>query len=138
MATADFELLSELCKLSARAASASPSTEKSIGKVELENRIAFFAFVLSRIQRDCEAWSEAVHAKCLEFDWERSRQFSDRFKSWLQSVEPTISKLPAFAQTYGDLEGADQLVAGYRDVQLMSLDADRVQRFAGSRTRSLV
>lgn len=128
MATADFELLLELRELSKRAAHAEPPSEKISGRRELEDRIAFFLFLLSRIHRDCQLWSQGVQAKAVAFTWDDSREFSELYALWLNNVEPTVSKLSAFQGTYGPLEGAEKLRACYQNVKLMSLDTGRVRQ----------
>jgi hypothetical protein len=124
MATADFELLTELRVISERSAVAPIPPEKSIGRRELEDRIAFSLFLVSRIDRVRRSVPRQEKFDPAAIDWDRARVVNDLYTRWL---EPIVSKMAALEQEYGKLDGSEDLRARYRDVKLMSRDTDRVK-----------
>ena len=101
---------------------------KPDGRRELEDRIAFALFLVSRIDRACGPASEDESFDPAKIDWDRVKALNELYTGWLEAVEPTVSKLKALEQEYGKLEGADELRVRYRDVKLMPRDTDRVRR----------
>jgi len=127
MAASDFELLKELLAISERSAVARLPSEKSTGRRELEERIAFSLFLVSRIDRFGRFERQEGKFDPAAIDWGLAREVNDLYTRWLDAVEPTVSKLASLKKEYGMLDGAEELRAGYRDVKLMSLDTDRVR-----------
>ena len=103
------------------------SSERSSGRRELEERIAFSLFLVSRIDRVRGFERHEDKFDPAAIDWDHAREVNDLYTRWLDAVEPTVSKLSALEKEYGKLDGAEELRARYRDVKLMSLDTDRAK-----------
>jgi hypothetical protein len=128
MATADFDFLLELGQVAKKAAEAPISAEKRSAVRELEDLLALLNFQLSRIDRTCERWSEAISAAAIEFNWDESRQLSALYQGWLDAAGRLPPHLSEWDAKYSPLRGAEEFWSNLRRVQLMSLDTDRTKR----------
>lgn len=122
MATAEFNLLEELGQVSKKAIESDPSLERQI-----EDTVALLNFLLARIDRNCERWSDAVVERAAPFEWSLSRDLAELYQSWL-TLAHTLSAALDRSEAFRQLQHVDEFREGIRRVSLMSLDTDRTKR----------
>ena len=94
---------------------------------EIEDALQLGLMVLANIRRHNEQWAGDVKSSLIAFSWNDAERFAGLYRWWRQKSESLLKGLKACEAAGFAVSGAVPFLLACRDVDLMSLDTDRVR-----------
>jgi hypothetical protein len=94
---------------------------------EFEDAIQLGLTVLANIRRHNERWAKDIERSQLEFSWNDAERFARLFRWWREKSESLLKGIRGSELNGFTVEGAAGFREACREVDLMSLDTDRVR-----------
>jgi hypothetical protein len=94
---------------------------------EIEDAIQLGLTVLANIRRHNEHWAREIEFSRVVFSWKDADKFSQLFRWWREKSEALLRAVKRHEASGFSVAGAADFHEACRDVDLMSLDTDRVR-----------
>jgi hypothetical protein len=94
---------------------------------DLEDAIALGLTTFASLRRHSQSWAADAVAGRLGFSWETSRRFSEQYRRWKERTGALLKAVERYKAHRHTLTGERELRDAFKDVALMSLDAERMR-----------
>lgn len=94
----------------------------------LEQVIDFGLGLLARIQKENDRWAADIEAGAIEFSWEASEAFAQRYRQWREMSDRILRAAKKCEDSGCSVERAQELKDAFRKVSLMALNTQRTRR----------
>ena len=104
---------------------------------EIEDAIQLGLMVLANIRRHNERWAQDIEISRVAFAWSDAESFAKLYRWWRERSELLLGAIDVCEASAIVVHGSADLRRACRDVDLMSLDTDRVRASVESLDRGL-
>lgn len=93
----------------------------------VEHVVDFGLGLLARIQKENERWAADVEAGSVEFSWDASEVFAQRYRQWKEMSARILRAIKTCEESHHSFEQVQAFREAYRKVSLMALDTERTR-----------
>jgi hypothetical protein len=94
---------------------------------EIEDAIHLGLMILANIRRHNERWAKDIESSRISFTWEDAESFANLFRWWRERSELLLGAMKVCEASGFAVEGSADFRKACLDVDLMSLDMNRVR-----------
>lgn len=94
----------------------------------LDQLIDFGLALLGRIEKENDRWAADIEAGKLEFTWDASEAFAQRYRQWREMSDRILRSMKKCEHSDCSIERAQELKDACRKISLMALDTQRTRR----------
>ena len=94
---------------------------------EIEDAIQLGLMILANIRRHNERWAKDIESSRIVFAWDDAESFAKLFRWWRERSELLLRAIKVCEENRFAVEGSPDFRKACLDVDLMSLDTDRVR-----------
>lgn len=104
---------------------------------EIEDAIHLGLMILANTRRHYERWAKDIESSQIAFTWDDAENFAKLFRWWRERSGLLLGTLKVCEVNGFTVDGSADFRAACRDVDLMSLDTDRVRASVESLNQGL-